>query len=119
MPQAEIARLYRQEFPIKNRKSAIEIGLARHPAVDRQDLPGDVGSSRAGQEQDAGGNVVGRSQSGSRDTLFDFADYRIAQRLGHVAFDKSRGNGINRDLSLRQLLRKRSVKPIMPAFVAE
>lgn len=45
--------------------------LRGHPAIDGQHLPGYIGCGGAGQEQHAGGNIIGSPNSFGGNAVFD------------------------------------------------
>ena len=77
--------------------------LPRHAAVDRQHLAGDVAGGGAGEEEDAGGDVFGEAEPLGGDSLFHFVENRVAQGLGHLAFDEAGADGVDRHFAAGEL----------------
>src|SRR5580704_10704543 len=57
-------------------------GLHQHAAVDSDDLPGNVGGLRPGEERDRVGDVVGRPDATEWNRLHELGPRRLGEVLG-------------------------------------
>ena len=72
--------------------------------IDVDDLAGDVTCLVAGKERHKCGDLVGSAETAHGNELVEFA---LRQVTRHVGLDESRCDGVDSDLSPRDLLRQR------------
>ncbi len=93
--------------------------LADHTTVDDQRLAGDIAGGGTCQKQDGCSDVFWLPDPIGRDPFADFVHDHVAQLLGHIAFDETRGNGVDRYTAVAQFFRHRASHPDHARFDAE